>query len=168
MREAFTHHIRDIFYGANDGIVTTFAIVTGAVGAGFDNVVILILGLASLIADGFSMGVSNYLGSRSEREVAQEEGQQREGSVVTPALYTFVSFILAGSIPLLPYALGISGGFLTASIATGGALFAVGAALGKFVLKQSWVLWGIQMLLIGGAAALIAFVVGRLVGYIVY
>ena len=59
-------HLRDFVYGAVDGTVTTFAVVSGAAGAGLGGRVIVILGLANLLADGFSMAVSNYLGTRAE------------------------------------------------------------------------------------------------------
>ncbi|KKW40961.1 MAG: hypothetical protein UY87_C0007G0015 [Candidatus Peribacteria bacterium GW2011_GWC2_54_8] len=44
--------IRGIVYGGNDGIVTTFAVVAGTVGAGMPRYVVIILGLANLLADG--------------------------------------------------------------------------------------------------------------------
>ena len=61
-------YLRDFIYGAIDGAVTTFAIVGGVVGAGLPSGVVIVLGLANLIADGFSMAASNYLGVRSERQ----------------------------------------------------------------------------------------------------
>lgn len=59
-------YLRDFIYGAIDGCVTTFAIVAGVVGAGLQSQTIIILGVANLVADGFSMAVSNYLGTKSE------------------------------------------------------------------------------------------------------
>ena len=59
-------YIGDFVYGANDGIVTTFAVVAGAAGAVLSPGIIIILGLANLVADGFSMGASNFLSLRSE------------------------------------------------------------------------------------------------------
>lgn len=53
-------YLSDAVLGGIDGCVTTFAIVAGAVGAGFPAVVALVLGFANLFADGFSMAVSNY------------------------------------------------------------------------------------------------------------
>lgn len=61
-------YLRDFIYGAIDGIVTTFAVVAGATGAGLESRVVVILGIANLLADGFSMSVGNYLGSRAERQ----------------------------------------------------------------------------------------------------
>jgi len=62
-------YLKDIIYGSIDGVVTTFAVVAGAEGAKFSSQVVVILGLANLIADGFSMAVSNYLGTQAEEEM---------------------------------------------------------------------------------------------------
>lgn len=69
-------YLRDVVYGAIDGAVTTFAVVAGVEGASLSAGVVIVLGLANLIADGFSMAVSNFLGSRAERE--QRERAWRE------------------------------------------------------------------------------------------
>ena len=60
--------LRDFIYGAIDGTVTTFAIVSGVNGAGLSDFIVIILGISNLLADGFSMAVSNYLGIKSEME----------------------------------------------------------------------------------------------------
>jgi len=103
MRKVLTNYISDIIYGANDGIVTTFAIVAGAVGASLSSRIILVLGFAGLFADAFSMGASNYLGNKSEKELAQINGKEYTDSIITPAIFTFFAFITAGSLPLLPF-----------------------------------------------------------------
>lgn len=61
-------YLRDWIYGAIDGGVTTFAIVSGVVGGGLPRSAILILGAANVVADGFSMAASNYAGTRAEHE----------------------------------------------------------------------------------------------------
>ncbi len=61
-------YLHDFIYGAIDGAVTTFAVVAGVQGAELDETVVIILGIANLVADGFSMAVSNFLGSRAERQ----------------------------------------------------------------------------------------------------
>lgn len=61
-------YLRDFVYGAIDGAVTTFAIVAGVQGAGLDPSIVLILGAANLLGDGFSMAASNFLGARAERQ----------------------------------------------------------------------------------------------------
>jgi len=74
-------YIRDVIYGASDGIVTTFAVVAGATGASLSSAVILILGFANLLADGFSMAAGNYLGIKSEVEYFKKEREREEWEV---------------------------------------------------------------------------------------
>lgn len=71
-------YIRDFVLGGIDGIITTFAVVSGVEGANLSTSIILILGVANLIADGFSMAVGNFLGSRSEQDYFMSE-RAREG-----------------------------------------------------------------------------------------
>ena len=52
-------YLRDCIYGAVDGLVTTFAVVSGVQGAGIGSGIIIVLGLANLVADGLSMAASN-------------------------------------------------------------------------------------------------------------
>lgn len=61
-------YIHNIVYGGNDGIVTTFAVVAGTVGAGLPSYVVIILGIANLFADGVSMAAGAYLSLKSERD----------------------------------------------------------------------------------------------------
>ena len=61
-------YLGEFVYGGIDGAVTTFAVVCGAVGAGLDNSVIIILGFANLLADGFAMSVGAYLSSKSVKD----------------------------------------------------------------------------------------------------
>jgi vacuolar iron transporter family protein len=70
--------VEDFVYGATDGTVTTFAVVTGVVGASLSPSIVLILGFANLFADGFSMAVGNYLGSKSQREFIEKEKRKEE------------------------------------------------------------------------------------------
>ena len=60
------NYLRDWVYGGIDGAVTTFAIVAGVVGADLSARVVLILGAANLLADGFSMAAGNYAGTKAE------------------------------------------------------------------------------------------------------
>jgi len=62
------NYIRDFIYGGIDGAVTTFAVVSGVLGAELSPGIVLILGFANLAADGFSMAASNFLGTRAEQD----------------------------------------------------------------------------------------------------
>ncbi len=67
-RPPAVNYLRDWVYGGIDGAVTTFAIVSGVVGADLSNRIVLILGFANVVADGFSMAASNYSGTKTEIE----------------------------------------------------------------------------------------------------
>ena len=67
------HYIRDLVYGANDGVITTFAVVAGVTGGTLPPVTVLVLGVANLLADGLSMGVGNSLGIRSDERVREAQ-----------------------------------------------------------------------------------------------
>ncbi|MEO1011245.1 MAG: VIT1/CCC1 transporter family protein [Bacteroidota bacterium] len=64
----FEKYLGEFVYGGIDGCVTTFAVVSGSVGAGLDSAVIIILGFANLLADGFAMSIGAYLSTKSEQD----------------------------------------------------------------------------------------------------
>ncbi len=68
-------YLSEFVYGGIDGSVTTFAVVAGAVGADLSASVIIILGFANLIADGFSMSVGSYLSGKSARDNYEKHKQ---------------------------------------------------------------------------------------------
>lgn len=77
-RRVSPSYLRDWVYGGIDGAVTTFAVVSGAAGAGLSPRIVVVLGLANLLADGFSMAASNFAGATAEREeIAHAEAIER-------------------------------------------------------------------------------------------
>jgi VIT1/CCC1 family predicted Fe2+/Mn2+ transporter len=74
-------YVGDFVYGAIDGSVTTFAVVSGVAGAALSSNVVIILGLANLFADGFSMAIGNYLSAKSENEFIDRERKREEWEV---------------------------------------------------------------------------------------
>ena len=211
--------ISDAILGGIDGCVTTFAIVAGAVGAGFSASVALVMGFANLIADGFSMAVSNYEAIKVQRELREElrrmeeehidkvpAGEREEirqvysrkgfsGDILEAivstisqnrqlwietmlteehglqkidlnptrsAAVTFLAFILAGSIPLLPLlfaGLGIQRQFLLSALLAGAVFFSIGM-LKSLVFAKPLLRAGLGTLLTGGAAASLAYLTG--------
>ena len=163
------HYIGDLIYGANDGLITTFAVVAAASGGGLTARTVLIVGLANLFADGLSMGVGNYLSIRSHEGALAAVGRPEEEAF--PARHgaaTFLAFILAGTIPLLPYALGVSlsVGAFASVLLTFVTLFAVGASRAAVTVSRCWVA-GIEMLALGVAVALAAYVSGAVVAALI-
>lgn len=64
-------YLRDFVFGGVDGAVTTFAVVSGVAGAGLSPGIVVVLGLANLAGDGFSMAAGNYLGSRADLQLLE-------------------------------------------------------------------------------------------------
>lgn len=219
-------YLKDIVYGANDGIVTTFAVVAGVAGAALDANIVIILGVANLIADGFSMATGNYIGTKSElqyqkkeremehwevvhvpeheeqelREIYKKKGFKgedleraikvitsnkkiwvdemmvnelgmipidiSEASPIKNALATFISFVIAGSLPLVPYIFGMGNGFILAIGMTAVALFIIGS-LRTFLTRHHWFVSGLEMLFVGAIAAGFAYFVGYFIEKII-
>jgi vacuolar iron transporter family protein len=221
-----SEYLGNLVYGGLDGVITTFAVVSGVVGANLAPGIILILGLANLLGDGVSMAAGAYLSAKSEQEVytrerrhlteqvvqapeaqkaalrdcyekqgygpkeaqrlteivSQEPGrwvntllsEQRlllpqKRKPVLEGLATLIAFVVAGAIPLLTYladlifhfSLGTTTAFWISVGLSAVALFGLGAAK-VFVTKRNPLRSGIEMLLVGGLAALVAFGVGVL------
>jgi vacuolar iron transporter family protein len=214
-------YISDAVLGGIDGCVTTFAVVSGAVGAGFASPVALILGFANLLADGFSMAISNYEAVTTEREhmdrVRREEekhideipqGEREEirqifqkkgfdGETLTKivntitnnrrlwietmmfeehglhklqlnplrsSLTTFASFVLVGTVPLIPFLtseLEMQQQYIFSATLAALMFFLIGA-LKSLSLNKSIIKGGLKTLLTGGSAASLAFFTGYL------
>ena len=85
-RDPHGNYFRDWIYGGIDGTVTTFAIVAGVVGADLPGTVVLVLGLANLVADGFAMGASNYSATKAEvDEYRRLLGVERKHIALVPS-----------------------------------------------------------------------------------
>ena len=65
--------LRNIVYGFNDGLTANFGLVAGVIGAAVDSHIVLVTGLAGVVADALSMGSSGYLAAKSEQEVYAHE-----------------------------------------------------------------------------------------------
>ena len=213
--------ISDAVLGGIDGCVTTFAVVSGVVGAGLPPSIALVLGFANLMADGFSMAVSNYESIRAsedyihsirvteqqhidrvpagEREeirqifkekgfsgdmlekivetitadmslwidtmLTEEHGVQKTGrDPVKAALTTFVSFIVVGAAPLIPFMVPVVERdlqFILSAFLAGIMFFTIGALKSR-IFSRPVLRSGLSTLLTGGGAAALAFVVGYL------
>jgi VIT1/CCC1 family predicted Fe2+/Mn2+ transporter len=209
----------DAVLGAVDGIVTTFAVVAGSAGGQLSTNVIIILGVANLIGDGFSMAASNYLGTRSRREEVEKarrdeswqierypQGEYREVreifarkgfrgrtldrivEVITrnrdvwidtmlneelnlqrraaspwrAAGVTFLAFVLFGSIPLIPFLIGVFSRehLFATSAGLSAAAFAILGVWKGLTLHRPALWSGLQTLLVGSMAAGLAYGVG--------
>lgn len=218
-KQGFRAYLAEFVYGGIDGCVTTFAVVAGSVGADLDTTVIIILGLANLLADGFAMSVGGYLSAKSDhdnykkhrkieywevdnipeaerqeiREIFADKGFEGElleqvVEVITSdrdrwvdvmmkdeleiipdgkspfkiGMYTYISFILIGLIPLLAYFFPFekaSQQFLIACILTSFGFITVGYAKAA-VTETHRIKSTLETLLLGALAAGVAYFVG--------
>jgi len=221
-------YIGQAVYGASDGIVTTFAAISGVAGANLNPKIAIIVGLANLFADGISMAIGDYLSEKSEREYILAEKEREMWEVehmpeaeklevmeiykkkglsgeklnnlvdaitsdkeiwvqtmlheelglfeddtnpLKSAIVTFLSFAIAGFMPLIAYVFAsqwaflLQNQFLISCIITGITLFFVGA-LRQIVTGVKWYM-GFEMLFVGGLSATVAYLIGWMLEKIV-
>lgn len=163
-------YIRDMVYAANDGLVTTFAVVAGAQGAELGATPVLVLGFANLAADGLSMAVGNYLGITSERAAESAahadpgySGRREALRAVRHAAVTWGTFVVIGLIPLLPFLLSPKAGaaaFRASALLSAATLFVIGALRTCVTGQRAWQA-GLEMLFVGTLAGGAAYAAGR-------
>lgn len=163
------HYIRDLVYGANDGIITTFAVVAGVAGGALSQTAVLVIGVANLAADGFSMGAGNFLAIRAHESArAAEDLPEEEAHPARHALATLIAFVTAGAVPLLPYVSAVDADtrFALSTLLTLAALFGVGASR-ALVTADRWWRCGLEMLIVGAVVAAGAYGAGALVASVI-
>lgn len=156
-------YLHSAILSSNDGLITTFAVVAGSLGANLDPGVIVILGMANLFADGFSMASGNYLGAKSEQEYQEANTKRvfRGSPAVLNSLVTFFAFLIVGILPIIPYLLKIGNQFEISVSIMAVSLFGIGYIQGKYT-KRNPLYTGIRSLVMGGIAASVAYIVGDL------
>ena len=162
-KTTFLHrYLAEFVYGAVDGTVTTFAVVAASAGAGLSSVVILVLGIANLIADGFSMGASAYLSADAE-----SKSTKKSASPKIIGLATFLAFVIVGAMPVVPYVVdAIIGGdthlnvlFVESIILTALTFLAIGYTKGR--LGEGGIISSmVSTILLGAIAAALAYFAG--------
>ncbi|MEY2641300.1 MAG: hypothetical protein RL150_693 [Candidatus Parcubacteria bacterium] len=167
MRIHIKKYLPEFVYGGIDGAVTTFAIVAGVVGASLSPTIILILGFANVLADGFSMGISNFLSQTSENDLRDDTRKNARKT----SLATFISFVIVGLIPLSPYIVGAIANyagdalFVWSTLLTLVAFYWIGYMKGIFTHGKKHRA-AFQTLAMGTAAALISYIVGYALSFV--
>ncbi len=159
------HYIGDLVYGANDGIITTFAVVAGVAGGALPHNAVLIIGAANLIADGLSMAAGNFLAIRAQESArAADNLPEQESQPQRHAAATFIAFVGAGAVPLAPYLWpGLRAEAFPWSVGlTLATLFAVGALRTTVTLGRWWMA-GLEMLSLGILVAAAAYGAGAVI-----
>jgi len=160
-------YVPEFVYGALDGAITTFAIVSGAIGASLSSAIVLILGFANLFADGFSMAISNYLSTKSQNDLLTKH-KHPHFHIRNPkktALATFAAFVIIGFIPLLSFVLSLfipalqESQFTYSILLTAVAFLIIGYNKAR-ITEKGKARSCLETLVVGGIAALIAYGVG--------
>jgi VIT1/CCC1 family predicted Fe2+/Mn2+ transporter len=160
MHKIIRTYLPSFVYGGSDGTVTTFAVMAGAVGAGIDTRIVLILGVANLVSDGFSMASADYLAEDSRL------GESKK-MVFRNAIVTFLSFVVIGFIPIIPIILAAKEKqFLFSSIVTI-ITFACIGYMRAIILGRNKLALALQSVGIGSVCALLSYLVGVYISQLV-
>lgn len=160
MKESIRKYLPSFVYGGSDGTVTTFAAMAGAVGAGIDTRIVIILGLANLVSDGFSMASADYMAEDSRKG-------ESKSTAFKNAVVTFFSFVIIGFIPILPVIFAAESRQFTLSIILTMTTFATIGYLRARILNRNRPLLALQSVAIGSICAALAYVVGVYVSKLV-
>ena len=165
-------YLPELVYGGIDGIVTTFAVVAASVGAKLSSEIVIILGLANLVADGISMGVSAYLSAKSEQAQAAKEGNEAKKTPPKIGFATAVAFIVVGFLPVLIYVvdamltLQLDNLFVISSVLAALAFAGIGW-LKSYIVNEPKARAVIETLGLGAVAAAAAYFIGTVLEKIV-
>lgn len=155
-----SNFLSEFVYGSTDGIITTFSIVAGSIGGELSRNVVLILGLSNVLSDGYSMGVSRYLSAKTEIQ----QGLLKGKNPITSAIATFVSFVIIGLTPILPFLLKDEKTAQKISFYTALTMFfMIGVVKGYYVEKDKILMNGLETFIIGSSAAFISYLVGKII-----
>ncbi|OIV35596.1 hypothetical protein BIV57_20695 [Mangrovactinospora gilvigrisea] len=212
--------LRPAVFGAMDGLVSNFALLSGVVGGSAPTGAVVLTGLAGLAAGAFSMAAGEYVSVASQRDMVRREvDKERRALAAEPeaelaelaamfqargvepelarqvaeqlhrdpeqaltvhtreelgidpddqpspmvaAVSSFLCFAVGAFLPLLPFLLGATS-LLPALVLALIGLFACGAVVAR-VTARSWWFSGLRQLVLGGAAAGLTFLLGRLIG----
>jgi vacuolar iron transporter family protein len=160
--------VRAGVFGVQDGIVSTFGLVMGVAGAQVSPEAVLIAGIAGAFSGAVSMGAGEYVSVKVQRELLEARANGGDGDgTVSPhraAAANSGLFVLGAAFPLVPFLFLV--GFpavVTSTVLSVTALFVAGALLTRLT-KRSPVASGMRMLLIGGGAGVLGYLVGSVLG----
>lgn len=159
------YFLRSIIYGGIDGIITMFNIISGITGAKLNSKYIFILGLAVLISDGLSMGISDYLSLKADIKLKKNYEKNELVSNVNPiknGLITFFSFIIFGFIPIFLFFIlsNKKNKYLPLIISVTLSLFILGSIQSNYT-NEHWYYTGIKLSIFGLLTAFVSFNISK-------
>ena len=167
-RWSIEENIREVIFGVEDGAIGNLGLVVGMAQALAPNKLILLAGLATMLAQFISMFAGNYLSIKSEKEYFAVRSKSRaygkayslHKSAIYSSLVMGFSVIIGASIPLSAFLVfPTHQGIIPSITLTLIGLFALGAFKTKFTHRH-WLKSGIEVLLVGMIAAAMGYLVG--------
>lgn len=152
-------YIRSSFFGIEDSLVSTTGLIAG-ISAGTSEVkFILLASFVAVAVEAISMAAGEFLSEETEQDLARSK---RHSNPIIGGIIMFVSYAAAGMVPILPilffpieYAIYVS------MIAALVGLFILGIIKGTLTKRRIFQS-GLQVLVVGGTAAIIGASVGIL------
>ena len=159
--------IRAGVFGIQDGVVSNFGLIMGVAGASISPGAVVVAGIAGLVSGAVSMGAGEYVSVRTQAEMLAAHGVVHEEDNVSPyraAAANAGLFAVGGAFPLLPFMLTTGTTAVLASIVLcTTVLFGAGALLTRLTHRPALVS-GLRLLVIGGGAGLLGYLLGTLLG----
>ncbi len=159
MKKISKEYLQSAIFGFNDALVSTTGVIVGVSTGTNDKSVVILAGVVTIMVEALSMGAGQYNSSKSARQL--EKSEATKVPLISGGIM-FVSYFLAGLIPLLPVLLlPIEYSRNIAIVAALIGLFVLGYLKGKIV-KVSPMRSAVEILIIGGLATLVGIVVGNI------
>lgn len=159
--------IRAGVFGIQDGVVSNFGLIMGVAGAQVDPAAVVIAGVAGLVSGSVSMGAGEYVSVRTQREMLEAGRAVDDDENVNPfraALANGGLFVVGALVPLIAFFFTTGMPAITISaVLSIGVLFAAGALLTKLT-RRSALRSGLRIVVIGGGAGLLGYLIGSGLG----
>lgn len=152
--------VRNFVFGVEDSLVSTVGLLSGIAVGGVQRREIFLTGVVLIFVEAFSMGVGSFLSEETAEELVSK--QTKKLPAIIGAIIMFVSYFLAGMIPLFPYvAFNLDSAFALSNLFSLVSLFILGA-VSAIIYKRSVLKLGAKMFVMGGFAILVGIIVGKL------
>jgi len=155
-------YIRNFVFGVEDSLVSTVGLLSGIAATGSSRKIILLSGIVLIFVEAFSMGIGTVLSEQSEEEYLRHKDGPLKLALAN-GLIMFISYFVAGFIPLTPYMIlqGTEAFWFSIiiSILSLATLGVVGGRLFKVDMFRS----GLKMAVLGGLAIVVGIIIGQFV-----
>lgn len=163
-KRAALNSIREIVFGLEDGSVSTLGSITGIATATGNQSVVIVSGLVIIAVESLSMAAGTYLSNKTQdrAQFLINHKQDSDKNPVKDALFMGISYIIGGSVPILPYLfLSVTFALPISVVAVLCSIFLIGLLSGKLT-RTSPVKTAMEMVIVSISAAALGFIVGKL------